>query len=389
MRVLTLTPADSFFFKGHMMSEMGTPSQWSSCFPTRPNTVYGALRSAYIHRYSNFDEFRLESDPHTKEWMGSPTTFGTFRQMAVLIKQGEDILLPIPMDYRIKHSMENGKEILQATSLKLIENNVMSNANAKYTLVKNNDSEREGKDVDRSGKFTSLQEWRRNVMNQEQITQIHSLKEIVDTYTKTGIKINQFTRKAEDSHFFQMNMMNMQEDCSLVSLVPESPDFSDVPYVSLGAENRPWFVKQDQMEWSIWTDEQLLELEEMLLLTGIARIILLTPLVLPENCSLINPSLHDDCTWSMTPGVDVELLTWVTERSELYGGWDIVGHRPKPRVLMLPAGTVFYVRVQPQDISKIVALANGFTLFPGETEGRDIEGFGFAVIAGMKHMDNN
>lgn len=388
MRAITLTPADSFFFKGHMVTEMGSPSQWSSLFPPRPNTVYGALRSAYIHKHSTFDDFYKERHMEVKKWMGSPKQFGAFQQQAVFIKRGDDILLPVPMDYHIKRAIHNEEDILRAVPLKLTDNTVLSNMDLRFTLMEEGSSELEGKLVDHIGNYVTMSEWSSAVMEQNEIAHIHSLKNIIGTYLKTGIKIDHSSKRAEDSHFFEMNMMNMQKDCSLVSLCATSPDFSDVPFVSLGAENRPWFVQQNRLEWSLWSPNQLKVLEDRLTSTEIARIILLTPLVLPDNSPLMNGTQQSNWKWELMSGVNVELITWVTGRSELYGGWDMARKRPKLRAQMLPAGTVFYVRVQQEDISKIVDAANGFTLFPGETDGRDKEGFGFAVIAGTTQKIN-
>ncbi|WP_405155449.1 type III-B CRISPR module-associated Cmr3 family protein [Paenibacillus sp. FSL K6-0108] len=386
MRLLTLTPADSFFFKGHMMSEMGLPSQWSGLFPPRPNTVYGALRSAYIHRFSTFEQFRKGSDSQIKAWMGTPTRMGTFRQQAVLIRQNNELLLPVPMDYRImRTTLEDGQSMLVADALTLKENNSLSNVSAGYTLTRGDQAGRAGKDVDHSGHFVTLGQWQQAVFHHKQMQDIISLSQIVDDYMKTGIKIDAATSKAEDSHFFQMKMLTMRQDCELVSLVSDDgPDFSEVPLVSLGAENRPWYLQQTEMEWSLWSSNQMQQLEQSLYETSIARIILLTPLVLPEDCPLTDRDVPADWMWELVNGVQVQLVTWVTGRPELYGGWDIVANRPKPRTMMLPAGTVFYVKVRQPDIPALLQAASGFTLFAGETEGRDHEGFGFAVIAGTQ-----
>ncbi|MCL6663375.1 type III-B CRISPR module-associated protein Cmr3 [Paenibacillus amylolyticus] len=386
MRLLKLTPADSFFFKGHMMSEMGVPSQWSGLFPPRPNTVYGALRSAYIHQGSTFEAFRHESDAHMKEWMGTPKEMGKFRQQAVFIRQNREILLPVPLDYRIYSMIEHGEEKLKADILTLAPNRVLSNVRAGYTLTRTGEAAREGKDKEHHGQYVPLEQWCQAIFMQEEIQDIRLLSQIVDGYMKTGIKIDAATSGAEDAHFFQMNMLTMRQECQLVSLVSEkeAPDFSKVPMVSLGAENRPWFLGQEHVNWQVWSEEQLNQIVQSLHDTKRARIILLTPLVLPENCPLSQPEQTEDWLWELFPGVHVRLLTWVTGRAELYGGWDIVANRPKPRQLMLPAGTVFYVGIEPEDITSLSQVANGFHLFGGETEGRDQEGFGFAVIASIK-----
>ncbi|MBD2843612.1 hypothetical protein IDH44_00285 [Paenibacillus sp. IB182496] len=381
MKLLKLTPADSFFFKGHMMSEMGVPSQWIGLFPPRPNTVYGALRSAYIHRFSNFKIFREGGDEAIRAWMGTPYSFGRFKQEAIFLRQGKQLLLPVPMDYRIFRNAASGNGNPVAESLTLAENVSISNTNARYTFIRHGNARREGKDIAHSGQFVPLDHWKNTVFNQKPIQDIRALEQIVTSYMKTGIKIDRATNGAEDAHFFQMNMLNMRAECELVSCVSDpGPDFSDVAMVSLGSENRPWFLEQEDQSWSFWSNEQMLQLEEKLHATGIARIILLTPLVLPDELST-----HDvffDGNLQLTSDINAELLTWASGRPELFGGWDIVSHRPKKRQLMLPMGTVFYVKILRKDIPNLLQLANGFHLLKEKVPDRFHEGFGFAVITG-------
>ena len=54
-----LKPVDTFFFKGQQISEAGNDNNMFGIFPPRPNTVYGALRSAYIHEHIPFYEKSL------------------------------------------------------------------------------------------------------------------------------------------------------------------------------------------------------------------------------------------------------------------------------------------------------------------------------------------
>lgn len=381
MKLLRLIPADSFFFKGHMMSEMGTPAQWSGLFPPRPNTVYGALRSAYIHRYSDFDAFRCGQDENIKAWMGTPTAFGNFQQAAVFLRQNQQLLLPIPLDYRVFR----GAEAAQAEPLTLAVHQAITSTPAQYTLIRKGRAQREGKDLDHSSWLVPIDHWKHAVLHQEPMQHLRPLEQLVDSYMKTGIKIDRSTNQAEDAHFFQMKMLTMKPGCELVSYISEpGPDFSEVPLVSLGSENRPWFLEQEVQEWLFWDKEQMQQIEKMLEANLIARIVLLTPLVLPEDAAF-PPDWHNaDGNIQLTSEIEVEWLTWASGRPELFGGWDIVAHRPKRRQSMLPAGTVFYVKVKPEDIPTLLRLANGFHLFKEQMPDRCKEGFGYCVIMGTR-----
>lgn len=388
MNKLNLVPVDSFFFKGHLTTEMGTPSHLTGLFSPRPNTVYGALRTAYIHRHSTFADFRREKEGIVKQWMGTPASYGAFCQRAVLLAQNKDYLLPFPLDYdlyRLKNS-DDGK--WQALPLYLEPNPSASSAGVSWTLGLPDREKTPGKTASPGGKYLRLEDWKAGVLQQQSFSAILSLEDdIIDDYAKTGIAIGRDSCTAERSHFYQMNMMNMKAGCALVALSEPCPDFSEVPLVSLGGENRPWFLSQETNDWKLWNQEQLEEIKGQLHRTKVARIILLTPALWPDNLSFLADLQTKGETWQLTPDIEVELITWATVRPELYGGWDIVKHRPKPRKWMLPAGTVIYVKIREKDIPPIVALADGFTLFADQGECGGMEGFGFAVIAGIKESN--
>lgn len=389
MNKLSLIPVDSFFFKGHLTTEMGTPSHLAGLFPPRPNTVYGALRAAYIHRHSIFADFRRGKDGPVKQWMGTPASYGSFRQIAVLLAKNKNYLLPLPLDYNLYRQKNPDAGKWQALPFYLKSNPSASSAGVSWTLVPSDWEKTSGKPISPSGKYLCLEDWKAGVLRHQSFSAILSLEEdIIDDYAKTGIAIGRDSRTAERSYFYQMNMMNLKIDCALVVLSESCPDFSEVTLVSLGGENRPWFLSQETKDWELWNQEQLEEIKGQLNRTKIARIILLTPALWPEELSSLVDLQTKGETWQLTPDIKVEPITWVTARPELYGGWDIVKHRPKPRKWMLPAGTVIYVKIREEDISHILALANGFTLFDQEECG-GMEGFGFAAIAGIKQYDQS
>lgn len=387
MNKLSLMPVDSFFFKGHQTTEMGTPSHLTGLFPPRPNTVYGALRAAYIHRHSTFSDFRRGKDGHIKQWMGTPITYGAFRQRAVLLAKNKDYLLPLPLDYNLYRPQNFDGEKWQALPLHLLPNPLPSSAGVPWALGPDRDKP-PGKTASPGGKYLRLEDWKGGVLQQKSFSAVLSLDDdIIDDYAKTGIAIGRDSRTAERSHFYQMNMMNLKAGCALVVLSEPCPDFSEVPLVSLGGENRPWFLSQETNDWKLWNQEQLKEIKNQLHRSKIARIILLTPTLWPENLSSLADLQTKGETWRLTPDIEAELITWATDRPELYGGWDIVKHRPKPRKWMLPAGTVIYVKIREKDIPSILALANGFTLFAEQEGCSGMEGFGFAAVTGIKESD--
>ena len=114
---LSLTPMDTFFFGNHKSFVPGVDHFAEGIFPPRPGTVYGALRSAYIHATSDFNTFVTEEEKELRTWMGSPTEYGKFELSGIFWKDEKDIVLPLPYDHQV---IMNNDDTHMAKRLKLV-----------------------------------------------------------------------------------------------------------------------------------------------------------------------------------------------------------------------------------------------------------------------------
>ncbi len=158
MTKLVLTPADTFFFKNHHATQAGETTVMESMFPPRPNTIYGALRAAYIYAYSSFDEFARGADERVKRWMGTPNERGAFRLHYCALADGDSLFLPLPLDYQV---VEEG-DSLKAYPLQLAKDRKPSSASTMWRLA----SSRREKTKSSQHRYVSLSEWKNGALTQ-------------------------------------------------------------------------------------------------------------------------------------------------------------------------------------------------------------------------------
>ncbi|WP_044893105.1 type III-B CRISPR module-associated Cmr3 family protein [Bacillus alveayuensis] len=373
MKKIELKPVDTFFFKNHQTTVTGTDTTMTGLFPPRPNTIYGALRAAYIHQYTSFADFQGAKNEEVKRWMGTPNELGDFSIRFLGIHFRNELHLPLSYDYQV---IEEDSGELIAYPLHLKEDSSLSSQPAKWRLFSN----RKEKSVSVNNIYVPVSKWKEAYLKHKEISDLIKMSQFLEGEEKLGIALDYDERKSSESMLYQMIKWRFKEDGSLVVYTSSSPDFSKISYARVGGENRPWYVTQKDEPFQLWTQEELQMIHEQVqknkvegLETYYARIILLTPAIWKNGSK---PNHFDGEYLTLPNGLKVRLLTAAMGRPELYGGWDIVRNRPKTRKFMVPAGTVLYVEVDKDQLEDLLSLANGIML----TDEGEQEGFGFAII---------
>lgn len=363
MKEIELIPGDTFYFKGHGLSDAGTDDRMVAVFPPRPNTIYGALRAAYIHQHRTFASFYAESDETLKKWMGTPDRTGAFSIHGVFLKQKGQLQLPLPLDYQVVKQHDD----FIAHPLKLKKRDFTSSATSHYWLQ----APVRKKSESAAGKWVSLENWKKANRSKEPIQSIRSMSDYVESYPKLGIQIDSFYGKAKESYLYRLQMMQLKDETAMTVYTSCAPTFQEVSFARIGGENRPWRVIEKEVgSFSFWNEEEKKEIQNAIATKQMARVILLTPAIFNETFSQETLTLDET--------LEVDVLTRVIGRQEIFGGWDIAKNRPKVRQSLIPAGSVFYIKVEEEQIERLLELAGGFHIPSEKTN----EGFGYAVITG-------
>lgn len=353
----------------------GEDSAASGIFPPNPSTVYGALRSAYIHYHSDFDTFARGTDAHLLEWMGTPEQVGSFALQGVCLQEKERLVLPLPLDYQVVE--ESGREIALPLRLAQEQDSYTSSGSA-WMLYGRSDK----KSAPNAGAYLFHDDWKMAILAHRAVP-VRREQEWISMEPKLGIQINRDTATAEDSMLYRMNMFRFKErdganHISLCVYCRVSPDFSRIPMVRLGGEGRPWYLQTSMHGTSLLTEDEEDQLIESIQRSGKARIILLTPAIWLKGNRPASWSVHTG-EWDLGEGLRVQILTAAIGRPQVIGGWDIVRNRPKPKWQAVPAGSVLVVSVNPHQAEDLVHRIHNHSL----TDALAHEGYGWSVCGAV------
>ena len=379
MKQLLLQPVDTFFFRNHKDFASGENSTATTVFPPRPGTIYGALRSAYIHQVSDFKIFAAGTDLALKDWMGTTTGPGRFALRGCLMYVNNQILLPLPLDYQVIKGNEEKEEL--AYPLVLYRDSILASDGKEYRLY----GVKEEKSSSSAGAFVGLNEWIQEIINRKEL-KIRRSSYFIESEDKLGIARDWETKTAIEHMVYQTTMsrfktMESNERSGVVVLCSEAPDFQNVLYLRLGGKNRPWnlqYLKGDFQLFSPTEEEQIIkQIEE----SGIARLILLSPAVWTEQSAYY---LRGKGRFRVNQELEFPILTEAMGRPTLIGGWDIARNAPKPRMQAVPAGTALYLEVAKEQARKLVMALKNAVL----SDELGYEGYGWAVCgAGAKYKE--
>lgn len=369
MDVLHVRPVDSFFFKGHGQAMAGSDTMMSGIFPPRPSTVYGALRSAWINQKCGFDVFQKAENNDVLEWMGTPEQAGAFSMLAFFLHNGHEPLLPISLDRQVVEEEQR----LVARPLILKPGSVRTSQSSRWLLSVQINKQEKSKSAE--NKYLSLTDWKKSMLSGETSAPLLTLENILQSYKKLGIYVDPEHHTVKKNYLYRLDLLLMCPDYHLAVFADKCPDFSDVRFLRLGGENRPWTLQHAEESLPLWDRADIDNIRDQLLDTGIGRIVLLSPAIWSQGS---RPESFDqsDETLTLPNGLKVKTKAWAVGRPQLYGGWDIAKKRPKPRKNMVPAGSVIYVKIEKDQIDQFLELAGGFNFSDELAQ----QGYGFATI---------
>jgi CRISPR-associated protein Cmr3 len=374
VRAYLLRPVDTFFFRDHKPFSMGEEAKATGWFPPRPGTVYGALRSAYIHRYGDFSSFYEGRDPEIRRWMGTPEAVGDFSIRAVWLHDAQGAVLPLPLDYQVvkEEDKEKGHPLILTQEK---EKGHWASDGTQWRLYASEDR----KSASAADAYLGESEWREKAAFHRNISSIARAERWLQKEPKIGIARDAQTMRAKEGMLYQLPMHRFREeqgksDTGLLVLCDRSPSFDDIRYVLLGGEGRPWHLTPLQRERLLYSEEEEEQLIQQIREREMARIILLTPAIWKRGT---RPACYDETTQELhLPGdLRVKLLTAAVGRPLVIGGWDMKKNRPKPRKLAVPAGSVLVVKVKGQQADQLVRTIHSMKL----TDELGHEGYGCAV----------
>lgn len=318
---LSITPLDTVFFRDGKAFTMGEESQADGLFPPPPSVVYGALRTRYFTEHP--DELPKAEEPE------DPT--GTARITGLGLRRGGGTLFPLPRDL-VQQQRETAPEVV---SLRPVAGDALPGSTpvpAPLTHPATVESV-EGGYLHQRDLTTYLHsaDWSTTY-------RYHREEDLVQTESKVGIKQNRATRGAQEGHLYRIGFRRLAPNVSL------SVDVHGLPLRSsgllkVGGEGKAARFQTLDQEWP-HPDPPLEAIRE----TGCFKAYLATPALFESGWL---PSVLDAETLQGRVGsAQFSLYAAAVGKSVYIGGWDMKEGKPKPMLKAVPAGSVYYFRLQ-------------------------------------------
>ena len=152
------------------------------------------------------------------------------------------------------------------------------------------------------------------------------------------------------------------------------PDIQRIKLLRLGGKNRPWSSEELQEEFELYGENERQQIITRIKQEGIARLLLLSPVILSQDSDIYD---HKKRQFRFGEGMVFSVIAQATGRPVLIGGWDIAANRPKDRIHALPAGSVFYLKVEPEKAEELFDWVFDHPI----SDELNYEGYGWAVCS--------
>jgi CRISPR-associated protein Cmr3 len=360
---------DTLFFRDGKPFSMGDDTWANGMFPPLPSVLYGALRTAYMAQQNIVIDDIIEK---TKELR--------IKQIFYKVKSKEDVngLYYYPMPLDLVNETEPEKHLSESKKQEWKEDKRYSENTLKSFDIFSNSTIPN----DLSSHLATLPKTSQKVLTYEKDIDIEMLdngiimktalkeyiggakeikaKLLTNSYkieAKIGIGRQNETRTTEEGKLYRVNML--RPDNLKICIEFEGLDLEDKGLLRLGAENKlATYEKVKDTEISPINFEGIQEF----------KIYLATPAIFKQG--------YYPTEIFEKANIKAELLTCAVGKYINVGGFDMQKREPKPMQKAVPAGTVYYFRLETGSLQD---LANELQK-NGISEYNQNEGFGIAYI---------
>ena len=357
---IKINPFDTLFFRTPRPFSMGVDSWAEFIFPPYPSTLYGAIRSFLIFKKGKLSEFY--SGKIKDEAIGTPEEKGKLKIKGPFVLKGEHPIFGAPMDL-VSIKGEKNKKARQLKR-KVKPSLIVSNYELEDVLMW------KGKEaVEQGGDWLKCTEFRNYIKAKKEEFDVLEEKEIFLREPKIGIKIDRKTLTSEEDKLYRIHMIRLKEGVSIIAEISGTESFPQNGVFQLGGEGKGVFFEV--------VDDPLTELKSMSFSfeSKIFKLYLATPAIFKNGWI---PSWIDPDTFEGEKNnIKVKLVACAIGRSVPIGGWDLAKGKAKTLRRAIPAGSVYYFKIQdsssPEDIIETFHVKN-------ISDYNSEEGFGLAIV---------
>lgn len=332
--IIEINPLDTLFFRDGKPFSMGEETWADAIFPPSPSVIYGALRSAYFAE--NIEEFQQLKRDNKLDIKGEDKTTN-LQINGIYLKIGEDSYLPVPLDL-VKEKNDNDNNVFML-HLGDFPSYVITNVNDKIENIISH-TELEIENVKDGLIRLSAFEKYLNLQNDNKKISIHLLSDYILSEPKVGIARSSHTHSTELGKLYRVDMKrleNKSNDKLSIVVEYENLDIPEKSLLKLGGEGKAASYKKYDEHIKINFPE-FDEKEKQF------KLVLTTPAIF-EN-GWLPKWIDKDSVEGEYNGLKLKLLTAAIGKPVHIGGFDMKKRMPKPMYKAVPAGSVYYFKLQ-------------------------------------------
>lgn len=352
-------PVDSWFFREPRSMDGSGATALDSIFPPANNTLLGALRAQIGNLYH---------DKNGTDWHGFRNKHDACRDLSALIGFGNDyaglrmqgswlyhegekqLYFPLPMSIvtQAKSGQEHESAVDQYDFFNFDAGPVSCDLGTVYLpeLKERGDDKRDAPVENAYISTTELE----SVLQGRPPKKIVKQEDVFESEARLGIERDNQRRKTIDGKLYQTKHLRLKKGWKLyLGLDGLGADYRlPETILRLGGEAR--MAVLETLDSALPFPEKPVAQED----TKYLLLYLLTPLRDFERGKnqAVLPNAAFQCAEKGVPktwggainGVNVEILSAITGKSERIGGWDMVNHQSLPVRSFIPAGSCWYVR---------------------------------------------
>ena len=351
--ILFLQANDTFFFRDGRPFTKGDQSDGYSIFPPLPSTILGALRAAYIAEHGDLPSFYAENGKLAKI-IGTPKpdSLGSMHLKGVFLadkNSNSRIYFPIPLDLVTKNKEKENK--LYKLKPFLQRFHFISNSPINHPLRWNEDDE--DVESETSGRLRLLY-ITQYLLGKQTTFSLSPIENFVCDEPKIGIERDDKTSTSKDHMLYRINMSRFQSlftDMSELGFVIDykcAEKLQKNGLLKLGGEGKSFTYEQSSHNPDpVATEKDMDDLKESICSSRAFKLYFATPAIFERGW--LPKWIHKDTSKNTYnakyKSLSFELSTAAVGKPIAIGGWDMKKNMPKPTRQAIPAGSVYYFKI--------------------------------------------
>lgn len=360
MQTINISAMDTLFFRSGKPFTMGQETTVSGLFPPSPSVIYGALRTAYFaENQSDFKQFQEDNTDATNQLMIRRIAYERHDEYS------NNLYFPTPLDLVMYKGEEDEKKavLLQAESL---EDYGISNSKTSQILHVGRDK---SKVEDLSDAFVDEDTLRDYLNLNASEFYFENLKDFITIEPKVGVGLSRQTRTAKEGQLYFIAMTRPRNKQGILDIKITFSDLKlpDSGMLRIGGEGKSATYQAADPIQQLQPDFE----------DSRFKLYLSTPTLF--NQGWLPSWIKKDTLTGIFPGTktQVKLMTCAIGKPVSIGGFDVKKQQPKPMLRAVPAGSVYYFKIENGDLKTII---DALKISPSVSDYRAKEGFGLAFI---------